>query len=95
MSDSDKVKSQAMIDTSDSDTDVSDSEFRNVAKKPRLEDQGNVCIPQLSLPNSYLINYLQKSGSGSPRKSSSSSSSSSSGSGDEWEGNEKEAEKKK
>ena len=94
MSDADKVKSQAMIDTSDSDTDVSDSEFRNVAKKPRLEDQGNVSLPQL-YQTPYYINYLQKSSSGSPRKSSSSSSSSSSGSGDEWEGNEKEAEKKK
>ena len=44
MSDSDKVKSQAVIDTSDSDSDVSDSEFRNVAKKPRLDDQGNVSL---------------------------------------------------
>ena len=44
MSDSDKVKSQAVIDTSDSDSDVSDSEFRNVAKKPRLDDQGTVSL---------------------------------------------------
>ena len=56
MSDSDKVKSQAMIDTSDSDTDVSDSEFRNVAKKPRLEDQGNVSLPQhCQTPTTFII----------------------------------------
>ena len=41
MSDSQRVKSKAMIDSSDSDSDMSDSEFQNVAKKPKL-DQNRV-----------------------------------------------------
>ena len=36
MSEGDKVKSRATID-SDSDSDVSDSEFRNVAKRQKLD----------------------------------------------------------
>ena len=35
--DSERVKSKAMIDSSDSDSDMSDSEFQNVAKKPKLD----------------------------------------------------------
>ena len=35
MSDSEKRKSKATVDSSDSE--VSDSEFRNVAKKPKLD----------------------------------------------------------
>ena len=31
------MKSKAMIDSSDSDSDMSDSEFQNVAKKPKLD----------------------------------------------------------
>ena len=37
MNESDRVKSKAMIDSSDSDSDMSDSEFQNVAKKPKLD----------------------------------------------------------
>ena len=35
MSETDKVKSREMVNTSDSD--VSDSEFQNVAKRPKLD----------------------------------------------------------
>ena len=37
MSDSEKRKSKATVDSSDSD--VSESEFRNVAKKPKLDSE--------------------------------------------------------
>ena len=37
MNESDRVKSKAMIDSSDSDSEMSDSEFQNVAKKPKLD----------------------------------------------------------
>ena len=37
MNESERVKSKAMIDSSDSDSDMSDSEFQNVAKKPKLD----------------------------------------------------------
>ena len=38
MSDTDRVKSKALIHSSDSDSDdMSDSEFQNVAKKPKLD----------------------------------------------------------
>ena len=37
MNESERVKSKAMIDSSDSDSEVSDSEFQNVAKKPKLD----------------------------------------------------------
>ena len=37
MSDSQRVKSKTMIDSSDYDSDMSDSEFQNVAKKPKLD----------------------------------------------------------
>ena len=40
MNESDRVKSKAMIDSSDSDSDMSDSEFQNVAKKPKLDLAG-------------------------------------------------------
>ena len=36
MNDSERVKSKAIIDSSDSDS-MSDSEFQNVAKKPKLD----------------------------------------------------------
>ena len=40
MNESDRVKSKAMIDSSDSDSEMSDSEFQNVAKKPKLDLAG-------------------------------------------------------
>merc|ERR1712179_95929 len=76
-----KIKSMAMIDSnSDSDSDLSDSEFKNLAKKPKLDETDQAI----------------KSASASPKKSSSSSSSSSSsGSGDEWDGDGDSPRKKK
>ena len=46
--DSERVKSKAMIDSSDSDSDMSDSEFQNVAKKPKL-DLSRVRIQNLDM----------------------------------------------
>ena len=37
MNESERVKSKAMIDSSNSDSEMSDSEFQNVAKKPKLD----------------------------------------------------------
>ena len=90
MMESSKIKSVAMID-SNSESDMSDSEFKNLAKKPKLDTEkvkGVIKRKKLSV-------FLQpKSVSISPRKSSSSSSNSSSGSGDEWDGDGEKPRKK-
>ena len=53
MNDSERVKSKAMIDSSASDS-LSDSEFQNVAKKPKL-DLPRVRIQSIEY---FLINFL-------------------------------------
>ena len=39
---SDSVKSKEIVNTSDSGSDMSDSEFRNVAKRPKLDSSAKV-----------------------------------------------------
>ena len=61
----------AMIDSNfDSDSDLSDSEFKNLAKQPKLDEN----------------DQAKSISASPKKSSSLSSSSSSSGSGDEWDG---------
>ena len=54
MNESDRVKSKAMIDSSDSDSEMSDSEFQNVAKRPKLD------LPGVSLVFQSIVFFYHK-----------------------------------
>ena len=65
MSDSEKIKSKPVINSSDSDSEMSDSEFRNVAKRPKLDQSSSkkaskfVCSDQslfITLTDNFLKN---------------------------------------